>query len=113
MTAAWVVYVLAVGTLLTVGAVVLASACRQLGWSTRFSFAGALAGILAFAVVAPRPAALDVKAPVRVVSATAPAVRAATEPTLIERLRAARAAVPAAAATRGNGRRRRDRLGHG
>ena len=93
MTAAWVVYVLAVGTLLTVGAVVLASACRQLGWSTRFSFAGALAGILAFAVVAPRPAALDVKAPVRVVSATAPAVRAATEPTLIERLRAARAVV--------------------
>jgi beta-lactamase regulating signal transducer with metallopeptidase domain len=93
MTAAWVVYVLAVGTLLAVGAVILAAACRQLGWSTRFSFAGALAGILAFAVAAPRPAALDVPAPVRVVSATAPAVRAATEPTLIERLRAARAVV--------------------
>ena len=93
MTAAWVVYVLAVGTLLAIGAVVSAAASRQLGWSTRFSFAGALVGIVALAVVAPRSAARDRSAPVRVVAATALAGHAGHEPTLIDRLRAARAMI--------------------
>jgi beta-lactamase regulating signal transducer with metallopeptidase domain len=93
MTAAWVVYVLAVGTLLTVGAVVSAAASRQLGWSTRFCFAGALAGMLALAVVAPRPAALDRSVPVKVVRTSASAAHAADAIALVEQLRAARAMV--------------------
>lgn len=91
MTAAWVVYVLAVGTLLAIGAVISAAACRQLGWSTRFSFAGALVGILALAVAAPRPAALDRTPPAAVVTATAPVTHARHGLALLDRLRSARA----------------------
>ena len=93
MTAAWVLYVLAVGTLLAVGAVVSAAASRQLGWSTRFSFAGALAGTLALAVVAPRQAALDRPLPVNVVTVPTPAARAPHELTLSDRVREARALI--------------------
>ena len=90
MTAPWLVYVLAVGTLLTVGAAVSAAACRQLGWSTRFSFAGALLGIVALAVVAPQPAPLDRAVPVKVVKTSASAAQTDDAMTLVERLRAAR-----------------------
>ena len=90
MTAPWLVYVLAVGTLLTVGAVVSAAACRQLGWSTRFSFAGALLGTVALAVVAPRPAARERSLPLTVVTTTATA-QPRHVPALIDRLRSVRA----------------------
>ena len=93
MTVAWVLYVLAIGTLLTVGAVIMAAASRQLGWSTRFSFAAALVGIVALAVVAPRPGARDRSLPVRAVNVTAPAARAKHAPTVLDRLRATRAMV--------------------
>jgi beta-lactamase regulating signal transducer with metallopeptidase domain len=85
--------VLAVGTLLAVGAVVSAAACRQLGWSTRFSFAGALLGIVALSVVAPRPAALDRAVPVKVVRTPTSAAQTDVASTLVERLRAARAMI--------------------
>ena len=91
MSAAWVLYVLAVGTLLAIGAAVSAAASRQLGWSTRFSFAGALVGTLALAVVAPRRAALDRPVAVSVVATAAPFAPARHEPTLVDRLRAVRA----------------------
>jgi hypothetical protein len=93
MTAAWVVYVLVVGTLLAIGAVASASASRQLGWSTRFSFAGALVGIVALGVVAPRPAALDRSLQVRVVAATGPVSPAGHELTFVDRLRTTRAMI--------------------
>jgi beta-lactamase regulating signal transducer with metallopeptidase domain len=93
MTAPWVIYVLAVGTLLAVGAVVSAAACRQLGLSTRFSFAGALLGIVALSVVAPRPAALDRAVPVKVVRTPTSAAQTDVASTLVERLRAARAMI--------------------
>ena len=97
MTTAWVLYVLAVGTLLTAGAVIFAAASRQLGWSTRFTFAGALVGILALAIVAPRPAALDRPVSVNVVTTTVPAARAKHAPTFVDRLRELRATVGAEA----------------
>lgn len=93
MTAPWVIYVLVVGTLLAVGAVASAAASRQLGWSTRFSFAGALLGIVALAVVAPRPTALNRSVPVRVVRTSAPTAQANDAITLVDRLRSARAKI--------------------
>jgi beta-lactamase regulating signal transducer with metallopeptidase domain len=91
MTAAWAVYVLAVGTLLAIGAELSASASRHFGRPTRFAFAAALAGILALAVVAPRPEAVDRSLPVGIVTATAPATHTEQQRTLVDRLRAARA----------------------
>ena len=97
MTAAWVIYVLAIGTLLAVGATVLAAASRQLGWSTRFSFAGALVGILALAVLSPRRAAPDRAVPANVVATSAAATHVEHDPALLARLRAARAMLGAEA----------------
>jgi beta-lactamase regulating signal transducer with metallopeptidase domain len=99
MTAAWVVYVLGVGTLLTMGAVVLGDALRQLGRSTRFVFAAAVAGILVLAVVAPRPSAVTLPLPVSVGSRSAPVSSEAHGLTLNDRIRTAREAIGNAAIT--------------
>jgi beta-lactamase regulating signal transducer with metallopeptidase domain len=86
-------YILGVGTLLAVGAGLLASAVRHFGHSIRFVHAAALASMLVLAVLAPRreiverttlPAAVTVRAPV------ASVVR---EPTFLDRARAARTAL--------------------
>jgi beta-lactamase regulating signal transducer with metallopeptidase domain len=54
MTAAWMLYLLLVGTLMTLAARLLATALRAFGRPTRWVWAGALAGVLVLALVAPR-----------------------------------------------------------
>jgi beta-lactamase regulating signal transducer with metallopeptidase domain len=54
MTAAWMLYLLLVGTLMTLAATLLAAALRNFGRPTRWVWAGALASVLALAVFAPR-----------------------------------------------------------
>ncbi|HEX7977213.1 MAG TPA: M56 family metallopeptidase [Gemmatimonadaceae bacterium] len=54
MTAAWMMYLLLVGVLMTLAARVLAAAMRTVGWPTRWIWAGALAGVLGLGLVAPR-----------------------------------------------------------
>ena len=97
MTAAWVVYVLGVGTLLAIGAEVLGAALRQVGRSTRFVYVGALAGMVVLAAVAPRPT--PVAAPVMVATSvvSAPVRNATADLTLFDRARAARAAISSGA----------------
>ena len=99
MTAAWVLYVLGVGALLAISAEVLGGALRQIGRSTRFVFAAAVAGILVLAVVAPRPSVVAVPLPVSVGSVSAPVTSEARELTLKDRLRTAREAIGSAAIT--------------
>jgi len=54
MTAAWMMYLLLVGVLMTVAARVLAGAMRTFGRPTRWVWAAALASVVALALVAPR-----------------------------------------------------------
>jgi beta-lactamase regulating signal transducer with metallopeptidase domain len=54
MTAAWMMYLLLVGTLMTLAARLLASAMRTFGRPTRWIWAGALAAVVVFALFAPR-----------------------------------------------------------
>ena len=54
MTAAWMMYLLLVGVLMTLAARVLASAMRAFGRPTRWVWAAALAGVVVLALVAPR-----------------------------------------------------------
>ncbi len=54
MSAAWMVYLLLVGGLIALAAQLLATAMRALGKPTRWIWAGALAGVVVLAVVAPR-----------------------------------------------------------
>ncbi len=54
MTAAWMIYLLLVGALMAFAARMLASAMRTFGRPTRWVWAGALAGVLMLAFVAPR-----------------------------------------------------------
>jgi beta-lactamase regulating signal transducer with metallopeptidase domain len=93
MTAAWVMYVLAVGALLAIGAEGLASAFRQMGRSTRFAHAGALAAILVLAVLAPKPAAVEIPVAMDTGVVTARATNTAPELTLLDRARGTRAAI--------------------
>ena len=51
MTIAWMLYILGVGTLLAVGAGLLASAVRHFGHSIRFVHAAALATMLVLAAL--------------------------------------------------------------
>jgi beta-lactamase regulating signal transducer with metallopeptidase domain len=112
VSAAWVVYVLGVGALLAVGASVLAAACRQLGWPTRWAPAAALAGIVALALMAPSAPRLDLRAPTGVTSMRSTtsveptpvgfmerlvAIRVAARGAVTASLVAVSAAVPAAA----------------
>lgn len=91
MSAAWVLYVLGVGTLLAIGAEVSAAASRYFGHSTRFAFAAALTGTLTLAVVAPRPAPARPLVEASVVIATGSVTKVERERTLADRLSAARA----------------------
>src|SRR6476619_6611469 len=54
MTAAWMMYLLLVGVLMTGAARVLAGAMRTFGRPTRWVWAAALASVVALALVAPR-----------------------------------------------------------
>jgi beta-lactamase regulating signal transducer with metallopeptidase domain len=54
MSAAWVLYVLTIGALLTMAAASLDWGARALGLPTRWAWTAALAGIVALAVIAPR-----------------------------------------------------------
>ena len=54
MSAAWMLYLLLVGTLIALAARLLASAMRTFGLPTRWVWAGALAGVVVLAFVAPR-----------------------------------------------------------
>jgi beta-lactamase regulating signal transducer with metallopeptidase domain len=54
MTTAWLLYLLVVGTLMTLAARMLATALRTFGRPTRWVWAGALASVLALALLAPR-----------------------------------------------------------
>jgi len=54
MTTAWMLYLLVVGTLMTLAARMLATALRTFGQPTRWVWAGALASVLALALLAPR-----------------------------------------------------------
>jgi beta-lactamase regulating signal transducer with metallopeptidase domain len=54
MTAAWMMYLLLVGALMTLAARLLATAMRTFGRPTRWIWAGSLAGVLVLALVAPR-----------------------------------------------------------
>jgi beta-lactamase regulating signal transducer with metallopeptidase domain len=54
MTAAWMLYVLLVGVLMTLAAGSLAAATRAVGRPTRWVWAGALASLVVLAAVAPR-----------------------------------------------------------
>ena len=54
MTAAWMLYVLLVGVLMTLAAGSLAAATRSVGRPTRWVWAGALASLVVLATVAPR-----------------------------------------------------------
>jgi len=53
MSAAWMLYLLLVGTLIALAARLLASAMRTFGLPTRWVWAGALAGVVVLAFVAP------------------------------------------------------------
>ena len=53
MSIAWMLYAVLVGALLAGAASIVAGACRQVGWPTRWVFATALAGILVLGAVAP------------------------------------------------------------
>ena len=54
MFAAWMMYLLLVGTLMTFAARLLASAMRTFGHPTRWIWAGALAAVVVLALFAPR-----------------------------------------------------------
>ena len=54
MSAAWTMYLLLVGGLMALAAELLATAMRALGRPTRWIWAGALAGVIILALVAPR-----------------------------------------------------------
>jgi beta-lactamase regulating signal transducer with metallopeptidase domain len=82
MSAAWVVYLAAVGTLLAVSARAAASAAAGAGLPTRWAWSAALAGVVALAAIAPStpslrvPVALDATAPAvtRVASDARPSI---------------------------------------
>lgn len=61
MTAAWAVYLLIVGALLTLAASAAAAALAATGRATRWAWSGALAGIAVLAVVAPHSQRLDLR----------------------------------------------------
>ena len=54
IAAAWMMYLLLVGTLMTLAARLLASAMRTFGHPTRWVWAGALAAVVVLALFAPR-----------------------------------------------------------
>ena len=89
MTIAWILYVLLVGTLLAASAGAVASAMRALGRPTRWVWAGALGGIVALAVVAPRQPASRLREPSDVIEPRSALTAAApAEIGLVARLRA-------------------------
>ena len=93
MSAAWFVYVLVVGTLLALAATALASGLRQLGKPTRAAFGGALLGIVALAVIAPRHHTPTTEVPTAARVALDTGDLEAREVTLVDRLRATRVKV--------------------
>ena len=97
MTAAWVLYVLAVGALLAMGASAGASALRALGRSTRGIHAAALAGLLTLALIAPRQRTLDVGRVSRVAVVNASGDATPRSLTLRDRAQAIRTAIDDAA----------------
>jgi len=88
MTAAWLLYVLGVGTLFAIGAVLLASALRHFGQSVRFVHAAALASMLVLAVIALRRDAVEFKTIPSTVSVAVPAASVAPDPKLLNLARA-------------------------
>ena len=97
MSAAWVVYVLGVGTLLALAATALASGLRQLGGPTRAAFGTALLGVVVLAVVAPRQQSRTTELPKVSTVTLATGDVEAREPTLVDRLRATKVRVDATA----------------
>jgi beta-lactamase regulating signal transducer with metallopeptidase domain len=93
MTAAWMLYLLLVGVLVALAAGSLASATRAVGRPTRWVWAGALAGIVVLAAVAPRQEVGGLRVAMPVTQSSTQSVRPGpTTVTLLARLRAARQA---------------------
>jgi beta-lactamase regulating signal transducer with metallopeptidase domain len=93
MTAAWMLYLLGVGTLLAIAGRLLASAVRHFGHSVRFVHAAALASVLVLAVFAPRRELVESTMRPATVTTVAPAASAVHESTLMDRARALRTAL--------------------
>jgi len=91
MSAEWVVYVAAVGTLLAFAAAALAAALGPLGRPARWVFAAALAGIAGLAAIAPRRPSLVVRMVPDATIASVPGAVAVHLPTFGDRARFARA----------------------
>jgi beta-lactamase regulating signal transducer with metallopeptidase domain len=95
MTAAWMLYLLLVGTLMTLAATLLATALRTFGRPTRWVWASALASVLALALLAPRQVVEQRRqfAPAVAIRATVGAVVDPASPDPLARLRRAYATV--------------------
>ena len=78
MSAAWMLYLLLVGTLIALAARLLASAMRTFGLPTRWVWAGALAGVVVLACVAPRQEVYQREIAPSVVARAIPAPSAAS-----------------------------------
>ena len=99
MSAAWVLYVLAIGALLTMAAASLDWGARALGLPTRWAWTAALAGIVALAVIAPRYEPVDLVATTAVHTERPIAVQPSSEVGFVERLRGVSAVVSERAAS--------------
>jgi beta-lactamase regulating signal transducer with metallopeptidase domain len=98
MTPAWMIYLLLVGALMALAASVLARAMRTFGRPTRWAWAGALAGVIVLALVAPRQE-VQQRQRSHLVAARTPLVPVVAMPALdpLARLRAAYRMVDAGA----------------
>ena len=99
MSAGWVVYVLAVGTVLALAATALAAGLRHLGRPTRGAFGVALLGIVVLAVIAPRHRTGTIEVPAGASVTTVAGVVEVRELTLVDRLRETGATIEDAART--------------
>ncbi|HEV7990892.1 MAG TPA: M56 family metallopeptidase [Gemmatimonadaceae bacterium] len=97
MTIAWILYVLLVGTLLAVGAAAVASAMSLAGRSTRWVWTASLAGIAAFAIVAPKVRPLAVVTTQQKAMSAMPTVAVTPETGIGTLVRAARVVVESSA----------------
>jgi beta-lactamase regulating signal transducer with metallopeptidase domain len=99
MSAAWVLYVLAIGVLLTMAAASLDWGARALGLPTRWAWTAALAGIVALAVIAPRHEPVTVFATTAVRTERPIGGQPSADVGFVERLRGVSAVVSETAAS--------------